>query len=97
MSAVLTVPPPAATRADLGLAFGSWSMTYQLPMGQTREKVDERAMELAVGKRPHVDDVVDLVEEHLRSAGRDPVRMTQNIPVTVVAAWALAPVARAAD
>ena len=97
MPAFLTVPPRTATRADLGLTFGSWSMTYQLPMGQTREKADEGAIELAVGKRPHVDEVVNLVEGHLRSAGRNPVRMSNNIPLTVVAAWMLTPVARAAD
>ena len=93
-SPLLLNPPKGATRADLVLAFGQWFVTYWLPMGQIREDLDQRALAVAIGNRPHVDAVTKLVEEHFRTALRDPARITGDTPLTVVAAWSLVPTGR---
>ena len=65
-------------------------------MGRVTEDIDDRALLLAIKRR--VKEVPNLVEEYLRTTQRDPVRITLDVPLTVVAAWSLTPrVGQAAD
>lgn len=86
---LLALPPRAATRADLSVASGRWTIAYQLPMGKVSEDIDDRALMMVIKRR--VKEVPSLVEKYLRSARRNPVRITLDVPLSVVAAWSLTP------
>ena len=80
--------PNAATKAELVHKDGLWMVFYR--PGGAFDQIDGAALGAELCDDVTTGSVVDYIEKRLRAAGRNPVRITIDLPLAIVAVWTLA-------